>query len=115
MTDLKNQIIEEVVKEKLIDAQTPGFEAEFDPDEAEFAGAFVEDALSEEDALEGSVDLNDALGEVQPCFLDDDNGYSEVPPFITVIHAHEMFDIKEDETLPEAIARYNAENNDKEG
>jgi len=49
--------IKEVVTEKLIDAMTPGFMVEFDPDEAEFAGAFVEDALSEEDALESAYDL----------------------------------------------------------
>lgn len=48
--------IKEVVAEKLTDAMTPGFMVEFDPDEAEFAGAFVEDALSEEDALESAYD-----------------------------------------------------------
>jgi len=45
-----------VVREKLADAETPGFLAEFDPDEAEWAGAFVEDALSELDALESMID-----------------------------------------------------------
>ena len=39
------------VHEKLVDAQTPGYQAEFDPAEAEAAGAFQEDALSEADAL----------------------------------------------------------------
>ena len=33
------------------------YEAEFDPDEADAAGAFVEDALSEEDAKDSSIDL----------------------------------------------------------
>jgi hypothetical protein len=45
-----------ILREKLIDALTPGYQAEFDPDEAEQAGAFVEDALSEEDAAESSID-----------------------------------------------------------
>jgi hypothetical protein len=45
-----------VLREKLIDALTPGFQAEFGPDEADQAGAFVEDALSEEDAAESSID-----------------------------------------------------------
>ena len=36
--------------------ETPGFEVEFDPEEAELAGAFVEDALSEQDALDSSPD-----------------------------------------------------------
>ena len=46
----------QVIALKLFDAQTPGFQAEFDPDEAELLGAFREDALSETDALDSSVD-----------------------------------------------------------
>ena len=46
-----------VLKEKLSDAEwSPGFEVEFDPEEAEQAGAFEEDALSATDALESSID-----------------------------------------------------------
>jgi hypothetical protein len=48
------------LREKLLDALTPGYQAEFDPDEAEQAGAFVEDALSEQDATESDIDLVDA-------------------------------------------------------
>ncbi|WP_347990331.1 conjugal transfer protein TraD [Methylomonas sp. AM2-LC] len=51
------EIAESVFKEKLLDAQTPGFEVEFDPAEAEQAGAFEEDALSEADAKESVIDL----------------------------------------------------------
>lgn len=47
----------EALLEKLADASTPGYQVEFDPEEAERAGAFIEDALSEEDAMESSVDL----------------------------------------------------------
>lgn len=47
------------VAEKLADAMIPGYVVEFDPEEAEQAGAFVEDALTEEDALEGTADLAD--------------------------------------------------------
>ena len=43
--------------EELDDSLIPGFQVEFDPDEAERAGAFVEDALSEHDALESGIDL----------------------------------------------------------
>lgn len=46
----------QVIDHKLIDAQTPGFQAEFDPDEAEMLGAFREDALNETDALDSSID-----------------------------------------------------------
>lgn len=51
---------EELVMEKLRDANIPGAVVEFDPDEAEMAGCFIETALSEEDALE-SVDYPDNL------------------------------------------------------
>lgn len=50
--EMKRQLI----AQKLVDAQTPGFQAEFDPDEAELLGAFTEDALSEIDAQESSID-----------------------------------------------------------
>lgn len=49
----------DALREKLMDAQTPGYQAEFDPEEAERAGAFVEDALSEEDAAASHIDLID--------------------------------------------------------
>ncbi|MGL5335203.1 MAG: conjugal transfer protein TraD [Enterovibrio sp.] len=51
----------EVLFEKLVDALLPGYQAEFAPDEAELAGAFVEDALSEEDALDSCMDLVEAM------------------------------------------------------
>ena len=46
--------------DKLHDALVPGFAAELDPDEAQRAGAFVEDALSEADAVESAADLEGA-------------------------------------------------------
>ncbi|MDD5706001.1 MAG: hypothetical protein PHR35_08755 [Kiritimatiellae bacterium] len=49
------------VDEKLADALVPGFLAEFSPDEADLAGAFVENAMSERDALDSADDLVDAL------------------------------------------------------
>ena len=51
--------IDDALAEKLADAMIPGFVAEFDPDEAELAGAFNEDALSEADALDSCMDLDD--------------------------------------------------------
>ena len=47
-----------VVDQKLIDILIPGFIAEFDPDEAQHAGAFEESGISVEDALEASVEAN---------------------------------------------------------
>ena len=48
------------LREKLLDALVPGFAAEFDPDEAQRAGAFAEDALSETDADDSAIDLEGA-------------------------------------------------------
>jgi hypothetical protein len=47
---------DEIIDRKLQDAETPGYEVPFDPDEAERL-AFHEDALSDEDARESVVDL----------------------------------------------------------
>lgn len=46
----------ESARSKLADAMTPGFQAEFDPVEAEAAGAFHEGALSEADAIGSTHD-----------------------------------------------------------
>lgn len=47
----------QVLREKLADAETPGYQVEFDPHEAERAGAFAEDALTEADAAASDADL----------------------------------------------------------
>ena len=54
--ETSNPDIREIIHEKLLDAEIPGFQAEFDPLEAERLGAFKEDALSEEDALDSTID-----------------------------------------------------------
>lgn len=46
----------DIVAEKLMDLETPGFIAEVTPIEADIMGAFFEDALSEVDAREASYD-----------------------------------------------------------
>ena len=46
----------DIIEAKFLDAATPGFEAAFTLDEAEEAGAFREDALSEQDAKESAVE-----------------------------------------------------------
>ena len=48
--------IEQRIDRKLREAEIPGCEVEFDPDEAERI-AFREDALSDEDARESIIDL----------------------------------------------------------
>ena len=49
----------DTVSEKLLDAETPGFWALFSDEEARQAGAFAEDALSEEAAFAASFDNPD--------------------------------------------------------
>ena len=52
----ENTALEESIGRKLLEAEIPGCEVEFDPDEAERI-AFKEDALSDEDARESIIDL----------------------------------------------------------
>ena len=47
------------LRDKTTDILIPGYSVEFDPDEAEQAGAFQEDALSEQDAADSCLDLVD--------------------------------------------------------
>jgi hypothetical protein len=67
MTDQPNAqdvpTLDELVTRKLADAETPGAVVEFDPEEAERAGAFVEDAMSEADAREAEEGLD---GDAEP-------------------------------------------------
>jgi len=47
---------DEVIDEKLIDMETPGFQAEFNAAEAERIGAFEENALTLQDAIDSTMD-----------------------------------------------------------
>jgi hypothetical protein len=55
VSDTKEDAVESL-RRKLIDMETPGKVVEFDREEADLVGAFVEDAMSEEDARQGAVD-----------------------------------------------------------
>jgi hypothetical protein len=98
------------IREKIADAMTPGYQAEFDPEEAERAGAFAEDALTEADAAASADDLAATFADEEPAFLDDDGPSAEIPPFIITTNATELYGLREGETVAEAIAR-----NTKEG
>lgn len=43
----------DILREKICDANVPGYFVEFDPVEAELLGAFKEMAISEQDAIHG--------------------------------------------------------------
>lgn len=53
---MAEQHVDNALHEKLDDVMVPGFEVEFDPEEADQAGSFTEDALSIQDATESSND-----------------------------------------------------------
>jgi len=55
----------EALREKLTDAHTPGYQAEFDPEKSAHADAFVEDALSEQAAAKSGDDLAATLAAPQ--------------------------------------------------
>ena len=90
------------LREKLTDAATPGYQAEFDPEEAARVGAFVEDALSEQDAAESGDDL-------APAFITEGGPSDDLPPFINTTNIRELYDWKPGESLDEAIARKKAQ------
>lgn len=54
MTNKKELL--DVISEKLEDLVIPGFLVEVSPDEADIMGAFLEDALSEAEAMEAVYD-----------------------------------------------------------
>ena len=98
----------EALREKLADAQTPGYQAEFDPEEAERAGAFVEDALSEQDAAESGDDLAAlaSQGDDQaPAFITEGEPAADLPAFVDTANVRSLYDWKPGESLDEAIAR----------
>jgi hypothetical protein len=103
----------EAVREKMIDIQTPGFEVEFSLAEAERLGAFEEDALSEQDAIESNDYLAKTDGALMPFFITEEieadlikTGYVFDPPnHFNTTNIRELFGWKEGEPLDEAIAR----------
>lgn len=100
----------EALREKMVDALTPGFQVELDPAEAARMGAFAEDALSDQDAQESTEDLAELdEQEEKPAFLDDEGPLADIPPFITTSNIREMYGWRPGETLQEAIARKNKE------
>jgi hypothetical protein len=48
--------VKNAVEDKFRDLMTPGYVAEFSPDEADLVGAFEDDALSTRDAYESAFD-----------------------------------------------------------
>lgn len=51
-----NKTVDSILHEKLNDLEIPGAQIEFEPQEAEQLGAFLEEALNETEALESCID-----------------------------------------------------------
>lgn len=48
--------LDDLVNSKLQDLEVPGVVMEFEPSEAEHVGAFIEDALTDDEAIESVFD-----------------------------------------------------------
>lgn len=67
----------EATNDKLITAQTLGVSVEMEPQEAERFGAFIEDSLTEKEALDSvidGVDIEPGNQGTTPTFVDDIQG-----------------------------------------
>lgn len=102
-------ITREAVLKKLGDMETAGFQAEFSPHEAEVAGAFVEDALSLQDAIESSGELASQDDDLTPAFITEGEPVADLPAFMDTANVHSLYGWKPGESLDEAIARKKAQ------
>ena len=59
--------------------------------------------------MSGPSNLADDQAQEEPAFLDDEGPSAEIPPFITTTNARELYDLRPDETVSEAIARNKAQ------
>ena len=94
-----------VLREKLADAETPGFQAEFGPDEAACAGAFVEDALSEADAFDTAIDLANAQSVDAPVFIEHGENL-DIPANVTTVNVRELLGKRPGESIKDALDRF---------
>lgn len=96
------QVDASIVEKKLTDAMTPGVQIDFDPDEAEMAEAFVEDALSSDGAL---ASISDLAGPLEtPMFLGSEDTKLEVLSFPNKGSASDLYG-RAGESIADAILR----------
>ncbi|AUS40949.1 hypothetical protein CYD94_00960 [Ralstonia solanacearum] len=69
------------------------------------AGAFIENALSEQDAIASGNVLADLADAPEPTFLDDEGPSLDIPLFITRTNARELLGLRPGETVAQAAAR----------
>lgn len=94
------------LREKLTDAATPGYQAEFDPEEAGRADALVEDAAESGDDQAALASQSD---DQAPAFITEGGPLADIPPFFNTTNIRELYDWKPGESLDEAIARKKAQ------
>jgi len=98
----------DAVRDKFQDVLTPGYAVPFDPEEAEQAGAFVEDALSERDAADSVGDAAAMVIDPSAVFLDRAGPSADIPAFITTTNARDLFGLQPGESVADAIRRVDA-------
>ncbi len=64
------------------------------------------DVVSE--AMKPEPDLADGQAREEPAFLDDEGPSVDIPLIITTTNARRLFDLREGETVSEAISRHSA-------
>ena len=70
----------------------------------------IKRAIVTKEILGSSNNLIDTSSLEEPAFLDNDGPSTEIPIFITVTNARELFDLRPEETVSQAIIRYNSKN-----
>ncbi len=92
----------DTLREKMIDVWIPGFKVECDPEEAERAGAFVEDAMSLQDALDSTIVLVALYDDDQaPAFRTEGGPSANLPTFVDPKSVRSFYDWKPSESLDE--------------
>jgi len=113
MNDPKNLTnLTEVLRENLTDVQTLGCLAEIGPKKAKRVGAYVEDALNEQEVTGSSEDFVALDGELTLTFIAEEDGpITDLPAFIDTETVHSLYGWKPGESLEEAIVRKKIQKN----
>ncbi|WP_412058720.1 hypothetical protein [Bartonella sp. DGB2] len=89
------KLFQEILREKMRYAMIPGFMVQCTPEEADALGAIEDDAMTHEEALEGSIDLLD-YQKNEPFFDNSEDPSDDIPTFITRKSVTDTYRMKKD-------------------